>query len=141
MALSDGKRACRHPVKWPARVKAASDAGWRDGQVVNLSVTGVLLQVDHQFPVGECVEVEIDFLTQPECKTVVSGVGYIVREDDARPGIAAVRFEIECGLAPRREDADSTPAAEPPTPAASTRQSREASRLERPDAKRDIARQ
>ena len=61
---------------------------------VNLSVTGVLLQVDHQYPVGECVEVEIEFLTQPERKTIVSGVGYIVREDDALPGAAAVQFEM-----------------------------------------------
>ena len=109
MALSDGTRACRHPVSWPARVRSVSETGWRDGQVVNLSVTGVLLQLDHQYSIGECVEVEIEFLTQPECKTVVSGVGYIVREDRALPRATAVRFEIECGLAQRRNDAESKP--------------------------------
>ena len=102
------KRACRHAVSWPARVRSVTEPGWRDGQIVNLSVTGVLLRVDHPYSVGECVEVEIDFLTQPEHRTVVSGVGYIVREDRTRPGAAAVRFETECGLAQRRNDADST---------------------------------
>ncbi len=104
MALPGCKRACRHAVRWPARVRSAREAGWRDGTVVNLSVTGVLLQIDYRYSIGECVEVEIEFLTQPECKTVVSGVGYIVRQENALPG-AAVRFENECGLAPRRNDA------------------------------------
>jgi hypothetical protein len=94
MAPSGGKRACRHSVGWPARVRSVQDTGWRDGLAVNLSVTGVLLQVDHQYEVGDCVEVEIEFLTQPERKTIVSGVGYIVREDNARPGAAAIQFEM-----------------------------------------------
>ena len=44
------------------------------------------------------VEVEIDFLPQPECQTVVSGVGHIVRE---HRGSAAIHFDMECRPAPR----------------------------------------
>jgi hypothetical protein len=69
-------------------------------------VTGVLLRIDRQYRIGERVEVEIDFLTKPECTTVVSGVGHIVREDSSVPGCAAIHFVIECGLSRRAVSAD-----------------------------------
>ena len=68
MAYPDARRACRHEVRWPARVRSVDEVEWHTGQVVNLSVTGVLLRMDHQYRIGERVEVEIDFLTKPECK-------------------------------------------------------------------------
>ncbi len=60
--------------------------------------------MDHQYRIGERVEVEIDFLTKPECRTVVSGVGIIVRKDAMIPGSAAVQFQFECGIARRNID-------------------------------------
>ena len=81
-----------------------NEVGWHAGQVVNLSVTGVLLRMDHQYRIGERVEVEIDFLTKPESKTVVSGVGLVVRKDAKIPGGAAVQFLFECGIAQRSSD-------------------------------------
>jgi hypothetical protein len=104
MARPDAPRACRHQVRWPARVRSVDEVGWHAGQVVNLSVSGVLLRMDHQYRIGERVEVEIDFLTKPECRTVVSGVGFIVRKDAMIPGSAAVQFQFECGIARRRND-------------------------------------
>lgn len=63
--------------------------------MLNLSVTGVLLQTEQTYEIGERVEVEIDFLTHPEFKTVVTGIGYIVREDcDSQ--CAAVHFDLGC---------------------------------------------
>ena len=45
----------------------------------------MLLQTERPYEIGERVEVEIDFLTKPETKTVVTGVGYVVREQAASP--------------------------------------------------------
>ena len=98
MAPVEARRACRHHVTWPARVRAISESGWRTGETLNLSVTGVLLKVDHVYQIGERVEVEIDFLTQPECSTVVTGVGYVVREHGRDPYRAAIHFDL--GFAP-----------------------------------------
>lgn len=99
------QRACRHDVDWPARVRRTDETRWSFGQVVNLSVTGALLRTDYRYRIGERVEVEIDFLSElnrtREAKTIVSGVGLIVRTDNRIPGYAAVRFTVECGLSTR----------------------------------------
>ena len=86
-------------------MRSVDESAWHTGQVVNLSVTGVLLRMDHQYRIGERVEVEIDFLTKPESKTVVSGVGLIVRKEARIPGGAAVQFLFECGIARRSVEA------------------------------------
>ena len=95
LEVREVRRACRHSVTWPVRVRALTDPDWHPGRVVNLSVTGVLLQTDRQYEVGERVEVEIDFLTQPEMKTVVGGVGHVVRGNGA-PRRAAIHFDLGC---------------------------------------------
>jgi hypothetical protein len=68
---------------------------------LNLSVTGVLVQLEQPCEIGERVEVEIDFLAQPRSRTVVSGVGYVVREHDGDPNNAAIHFDIDCAPRPR----------------------------------------
>jgi hypothetical protein len=102
MERSETRAACRHDVSWPVRVRYADDAEWHTGRVINLSVTGALFQTERRFRIGERVEVEIDFLSQPNCTTVVAGVGLIVRTDDRDPSRAAVHFAVECGLSQRR---------------------------------------
>ena len=65
--------------------------------MLNLSITGVLLRTEHVCKIGERVEVEIDFLTHPEFKTVVTSLGCVVREEhDAQ--CAAIHFDL--GSAP-----------------------------------------
>ena len=56
MRKTETRRACRHPVTWPARVRSVTEDVWHAGQVVNLSVTGVLLQLERKYDVGERVE-------------------------------------------------------------------------------------
>ncbi len=75
-----------------------TEADWHAGQVVNLSVTGVLVQTDRHYEIGERVEVEIDFLTQPEARTVVGGVGFVVRgnRNGAAQKRAAIHFDLGC---------------------------------------------
>jgi hypothetical protein len=101
MAPVEARRACRHHVRWPARVRSIAESKWHEGQVLNLSVTGALLQLERPYEIGERVEVEIDFLAQPECKTVVTGVGYVVREHRGEPYRAAIHFELGCRPGPR----------------------------------------
>ncbi|MEO5740792.1 MAG: PilZ domain-containing protein [Vicinamibacterales bacterium] len=100
MAL-EARRASRHHVRWPARVRSITESKWHAGQVLNLSVTGVLLQTEQPYEIGDRVEVEIEFLAQPECKTVVSGVGRVVREHGSDPYRAAIHFDFDCAPAPR----------------------------------------
>jgi hypothetical protein len=99
LEVREVRRACRHSVTWPVRVRGLTDTDWHSGRVVNLSVTGVLLQTDRQYEVGERVEVEIDFLKQPEIKTVVGGVGHVVRGNGA-PKRAAIHFDLGCAPRP-----------------------------------------
>jgi hypothetical protein len=105
LALSDGvhrlevRRACRHHVKWPARVRAVAETDWHQAHVVNLSVTGVLLQIPQAYKIGQRVEVEIEFDTQSGCRTVVAGIGWVVREEDTDPRNAAIHFDL--GYEPR----------------------------------------
>ena len=101
MSHPEWRRASRHDVTWPARVRSVTESEWHAGKVVNLSVTGVLLQLERAYVIGERVEVEIEFLTQSESKTVVSGVGYVVRKHEKNPCSAAIHFEMGCRPAPR----------------------------------------
>ena len=96
MPRTETKRACRHPVEWPARVRLVTEVDWHASQVVNLSVTGVLLQTEQHYKIGERVEVEIDFLTQPEYRTVVAGEGFVVRGNGTAPRRAAIHFDLGC---------------------------------------------
>ena len=102
MPSPTSERAHRQRVEWPARIRPKGQAGWRNGRVINLSVTGALLRVDHHYPLGECVEVEIDFLTQAESQTVVAGNGYVVRNHAPIPNSTAVQFDTECTIAQRQ---------------------------------------
>src|SRR5688572_30834509 len=101
MTPKEARRACRHHVRWPARVRSITESNWHPGQVLNLSVTGVLLQLEQLLEIGERVEVEIDFLAQPTSKTVVTGVGYVVREQGGERYAAAIHFDLGCRPGPR----------------------------------------
>ena len=100
MARPNSRGACRHDVDWPARVKSTAETEWRPARVINLSVTGVLLDIVPRYRVGERVEVEIDFMTHPASTTVVAGIGLVVRAG-AETRRTAVHFAVECGLSHR----------------------------------------
>jgi hypothetical protein len=77
-------------------MRSIADTKWHPAQVLNLSVTGVLLQTEQGYEIGERVEVEIDFLTHTEFKTIVTGIGYVVREDCGETQCAAIHFDLGC---------------------------------------------
>ena len=77
-------------------MRAIAETDWHQGHVVNLSVTGVLLQIPQPYGIGQRVEVEIEFDTQSGCRTVVTGIGWVVREEDTDPRNAAIHFDVGC---------------------------------------------
>jgi len=101
MARPNSRGACRHDVDWPARVKSTAETEWRHARVINLSVTGVLLDSVARALHGDRVEVEIDFMTQPASTTVVAGIGLVVRAGAEHARRTAVQFAVECGLSHR----------------------------------------
>jgi hypothetical protein len=96
--LSTGRRARRYGVSWSARVRRVDANGWQRARTLNLSVTGVLLHTHKRYRVGERVEVEIDFLTHADLRTVIAGVGNVIREDHSTPRGTAIQFINECEL-------------------------------------------
>ena len=95
MARLEARRASRHHVTWPARLRSIASTKWQPAQVLNLSVTGALLRTEQTYEIGERVEVEIHFLTHPRYKTIVTGIGYVVRED-CNVQAAAIHFDLGC---------------------------------------------
>ena len=87
------RRAQRYGVSWPVRIRRVeANEPWHTCRTVNLSVTGVLLRTYRQFRIGERVEVQIEFLAEAQSKTMISGVGHVVREEPSVPGGAAIHF-------------------------------------------------
>ena len=92
------RRANRYGVNWSMRIRYINENRWHTARTVNLSVTGVLLHSRRQYHVGERVEVEIDFSTQPHADTIISGVGHVIREEESPSATVAIQFFQECEL-------------------------------------------
>lgn len=87
------RRAQRYRVNWPVRIRPVEgDEPWHPCRTVNVSVTGMLLRTYRRFRVGERVEVQIEFLAAAHAKSIISGVGHVVREEPSIPGAAAIHF-------------------------------------------------
>ena len=63
-------------------------------RAVNLSVSGILLQMPRPHRIGERLECEIDCLVRRERRTVLRGVGEVVRNGNNRRTLAAVHFDM-----------------------------------------------
>jgi hypothetical protein len=57
-----------------------------------MSVTGMLLGLAARYRVGEFVEWELDYFVRPEAKTMIRGVGRIVRKTSGRVALLAIQF-------------------------------------------------
>jgi hypothetical protein len=62
---------------------------------VNLSVSGMLVRMPRQYRVGESLEWEIEFLIKAGMKTILRGVGEVVRSENLRRPLTAIRFDIK----------------------------------------------
>jgi len=88
------QRATRYAISWRVRVRRADDARWNVARAVNLSVSGILLQMPRPHRIGECLECEIDCLVRRGRKTVLRGVGEVVRNGNSRRTLAAIHFDV-----------------------------------------------
>jgi hypothetical protein len=85
-------RAQRFGVNWPMRVRPLGSDEWHDCRTLNLSVSGVLLRTyGRDLDMGARVEVEIHFPPLAR-RSIVSGVGHVVRHESSIPGGVAVHF-------------------------------------------------
>ena len=86
-------RARRHAISWGVRVRRVDEAEWNVAKAVNLSVTGILLRMPPRYRVGDCLEWEIDCLFKQDMTTILRGIGEVVREDNNRGELIAIRFD------------------------------------------------
>ena len=61
---------------------------------MNLSVTGILLQMPQPQRIGERLECEIDCFLRQGRKTILHGVGEVVRNGNSRGTLAAIHFDL-----------------------------------------------
>ena len=87
-------RKRRFPVHWSLEYRRASDAEWRRGRTVNMSLTGVLFEAAEPLSANESVELSIMFQTpgQRTASSVVHTCGFVVRTERKIPTLIAVKF-------------------------------------------------
>jgi PilZ domain len=89
---TDSQRARRFPLPLPLRYRSIGGTQWRDGQVENISRSGVLFRADHLLAVD--TPLEISFVLPVGDRPGVVCRGRVVRTvppsaDAAPPGLAA----------------------------------------------------
>jgi hypothetical protein len=88
------QRAKRYAISWPVRIRRVQDSEWNIAKAVNLSVSGILLQMPRRYRIGECLEWEIDCFVKPGMKTMLHGAGEVVRNGSSRRALAAIHFDM-----------------------------------------------
>ena len=88
-------RAERYPLSLPARVRPVGHSTWRDGDVVNVSRSGVLLSVAASFPPAESLDLVFG-VTDGAARTAdVRCVAHVVRETHDQHGRAFLAATID----------------------------------------------
>ena len=87
-------RAQRYGVNWAVRVRTASHDQWSTGLSVNLSVSGVLVEVGRQWYIGEVLELELEFPCTGAAPLTVGAIGRVTRTDGKVFGRAAIQFAL-----------------------------------------------
>ena len=87
-------RAQRYGVNWAVRVRTASHGQWLTGMSVNLSVSGVLVEVRRQWRIGEVLELELEFPCTGATPQTVGAIGHVTRTDGKVFGRAAIQFAL-----------------------------------------------
>lgn len=88
------QRATRYAISWRVRVRRVDDSRWNVARAVNLSVSGILLHMPQPHRIGERLEWEIDCLVRRGRKTVLRGIGQVVRNGNSRRTLAAIHFDV-----------------------------------------------
>jgi hypothetical protein len=77
---------------WPVRIRTPVSGEWLSGTSVNLSTSGVLVEVRRQWRVGEVLEMELDFPSAGAARQTVGAIGYVSRTDGQGLDRAAIQF-------------------------------------------------
>jgi hypothetical protein len=90
-------RASRYPITSPILFRRAGEMGWRSGQTVNVSPTGVLFTAPSPLPAADdAIEMVLTLFPPDGAAAKVKGSGRIVRvAEDAGGGAGAVAATIE----------------------------------------------
>ena len=103
MAGLPQSRARRYDVNWPVRVRTPTTGQWSTGTSVNLSISGVLVEVRRPWRIGELLELELEFPSPGAERQTVGAIGQVTRTDRHVSGRAAIQFDLTGtgkGLAP-----------------------------------------
>lgn len=87
-------RAQRYRVNWTVRVRTPANRQWSNGLSVNLSVSGVLVEVPRQWRIGELLELELEFPCTGAAPQTVGAIGRVTRTDGTVSGRAAIQFAL-----------------------------------------------
>lgn len=79
----------------PARVRPEGHATWRDGDVINISRTGILVAVNANFPPAETLDLEFGLVDGSSRVSDVHCIAHVVREDRADDGRSLLAAAIE----------------------------------------------
>lgn len=92
--MTSSQRNRRFAVNWPIQYRRMSEAEWRRGLIVNMSVSGVLFEAAEALPTSDPVELSILFQSPgtPSGASVVTTSGYVVRSEANSPPRVAVKF-------------------------------------------------
>src|SRR5688572_1480426 len=85
-------RAHRYGVAWPVRIRTPAGGQWSIGTSVNLSISGVLVEVRRQWRIGEVLELELDFPAAGAARQTVGAIGRVSRTDGQVLDRAAIQF-------------------------------------------------
>jgi hypothetical protein len=98
-------RACRYPLHFTAFYQPAGDIDWREGRTIDISTSGVLIQVDDPLPPGTPIEFRFVLPQAADATTrgEICGRGRVVRTA-RRPsssqwccGVAIEQYELKPG--------------------------------------------
>ena len=86
-------RAHRYGVAWPVRIRTPVSGQWSTGTSVNLSTSGVLVEVRRPWRIGEILELELDFPAAGATRQTVGAIGRVSRTDGQVLDRAAIQFD------------------------------------------------
>jgi len=98
-------RAQRYGVNWAVRVRTPSHGEWSTGMSVNLSVSGVLVEVGREWRIGEVLELELEFPCTGAAPQTVGAIGHVTRTDGKVFGRAAIQFAVPTAVQASRASA------------------------------------
>lgn len=88
----DDRRAERSRVMWPARVRRFNEATWHGGVVLNLSLTGALVELACRCQPGDWLAVDIEYPMASGEHGQYTRLGQVIRTRKPPSTIVAIGF-------------------------------------------------